>query len=381
MIPSSGPERPDGLPAYSPVRGGVDRRQGTIIAALALGMLLGFLVGWTAFRSPWSALVGPLSLYDEKLVTSVVEKTDRAVVEIIVGRPYRSRTLGANSDESGSGFLVDHEGHIVTNHHVVADSSDISVRLFDGRTVAATKLGFSPADDLAVLKVDPSQLQGIEPLALADSGKVVPGQMAIAIGSAFRNFNSVSVGVISGLDRTQGSVLDRPIPGLLQTDAALNPGNSGGPLLNSSAEVIGVNSSVRLASLVQIGVGFAIPSNTLRDILPDLKTAGEFKRVWVGIRSPQLTQQEAAALGLPPEGAIYVSEVCEGGPAQKAGIRGGLVGGGDLIAAVDGKPMRSITDMVSYLNSFRPGDEVTLTYIRDSKRQELDVTLAEWGSC
>ena len=187
------------------------------------------------------------------------------------------------------------------------------------------------------------------------------------------------------MGRSRQSVLLRPIPDLIQTDAALNPGNSGGPLLNAEGEVIGVNSSVRVVSQVQIGVGFAIPSNTLKGILPDLMSSGEIKRPWVGIIAPQFSGSLGDAQEQAAEAGIYISQVCNDSPAQRAGLRGDSRrlpdGRGDVITAVDGISVASLDRMVSYLNSISPGDQITLTVLRDSESREVQLTLAEWDIC
>ena len=353
---------------------------------LAVGVLLGFALGWVAYRSPWSTDPAPPVLYDQKQVTSLYEDASRAVVEVKVLRASNGSLARSRlREDSGSGFIVDDAGHIVTNDHVVRDVEKISVRLFDGRELPATRLGTSPADDLALLQVDRAEIAGIDPLPLADSDKVEPGQLAIAIGNPFRQTNSITVGVVSGTGRSQLSILMRPIPDLIQTDAALNPGNSGGPLLNDDGAVIGVNSSVRIVSAVQIGVGFAVPSNTLKSILPSLLSPGEIRRPWIGIISPQSARRLGEQQALLADAGIYVSQVCEGSPAHRAGLRGDTrvvpTGGGDVITAVDGISAASMDSMVSYLNSLMPGDPVTLTILRDSEALQVDLTLAEWGSC
>ena len=347
-----------------------------LIPVLALGMLAGLTIGWISFGSE------PTTLFDETLVSSLFEDASRAVVEISVERPG---VRSGNAAASGSGFFVDDAGHIVTNHHVLDGGGDVSVLLFDGRILPATKLGTSPADDLALLRIDPSEVSEIEPLPLADSDKVRPGQMAIAIGSPFRQANSVSVGVVSGTGRDQQSVLRRPIPNLIQTDAALNPGNSGGPLLDSNGEVIGINSSVVISSSVQIGVGFAIPSNTLDGILTALMTPAELKRPWLGIESRDFNPEAFGTRGLPVDKGIYILRVCSGSPADRIGLRADprpvLTGQADLITAVDGNAVGSVSEMVSYLNTLQPGDQVALTILRDEKTQDIDVTLDEWQAC
>ena len=270
MIPDSNPEFREESTKSRPAPARRDSSTGFVIAVLVLGLMMGFVAGWLTFRSPW-AVASSTPLYDEALVTSLFDSAGRAVVEVNVARSPTGET-------SGSGFLVDSAGHVVTNHHVLDGGGDVTVRLFDGRVLSAERLGTSPADDLALVRVDPDDLVGLEPLSLADSDAVRPGQLAVAIGSPFRNLNSISVGVVSGIGRSRVSELSRPIPDLIQTDAALNPGNSGGPLLNSEGDVIGVTNAVQVVSSVQIGVGFAIPSNTLSGILDDLKTPGELKR-------------------------------------------------------------------------------------------------------
>jgi 2-alkenal reductase len=390
-------EPPTGGP---PSRGGQSSK-GLVIRVLGIGMLVGFALGWISFLSPWSAVPRPAVLYDQDLVTSIYEDISPAVVEIRVRGPVPGARSGRL--DVGSGFVVDGAGRIVTNHHVVAREGAITVRFSDGRTVPATRLGTSPADDLAVIQVEPEDVGGIVPLPLADSDEVKPGQMAIAVGSPFREFNSVTVGVVSGTGRSSPSVLRRLIPNLIQTNAALNPGNSGGPLLDSNGEVIGVNFSVEVVNSVQIGVGYAIPSNTLRGILPDLLTPGELKRPWIGISGAELTGELAVSLDLGADTGIYIDGVWEGSPAQEAGLRSewhyacagsearrsrlrpvpgsASAGGGDVITAVDGDPVSSVIEMISYFNTLRPQDDVTLTILRDNEVQQVEITLAEWAAC
>ena len=362
-----------------------------VMTLIFSGMVLGLLLAWFSTQSPWLPWWGQAPLYDEALITALVERASPAVVEVSVNRP--------TALEKGSGFLVDDQGHIVTNQHVVANPGELLVLMADGRTLEATLLGTSRADDLAVLKVDPREVAGITPLSLANSDDIRPGQLAVAIGSAFAQFNSVTVGVVSGTKRSQmaqlrqgpAGTISRPLPELMQTDAALNPGNSGGPLLDRDGRVIGVISAIQLAGnsfdvSIQTGVGFAVSSNTLKDILPDLKNLGEFLRPWLGITSRPLSRAQFRYLDVDVEQGVYVTLVCAGSPADISGLRGDSFslmpsGRGDLITAIDGNPVTEVSDIVTRLNDLRPGNSVTLSVIRKKQHREVDVILSPWGDC
>ncbi len=362
-----------------------------VMTLIFSGMVLGLLLAWFSTQSPWLPRWGQAPLYDEALITALVERASPAVVEVSVNRP--------TALERGSGFLVDDQGHIVTNQHVVANPGELLVLMADGRTLEATLLGTSRADDLAVLKVDPKEVAGIAPLSLANSDDIRPGQLAVAIGSAFAQFNSVTVGVVSGTNRSQMSQLQqgpagtisRPLPELMQTDAALNPGNSGGPLLDRDGRVIGVISAIQLAGnsfdvSIQTGVGFAVSSNTLKDILPDLKNLGEFLRPWLGVTSRPLSRAQFRYLDVDVEQGVYVTLVCAGSPADISGLKGDSFslmpsGRGDLITAIDGNPVAEVSDIVTRLNDLRPGNSVTLSVIREKQHHEVDVILSPWGDC
>ena len=349
--------------------------RGFVVGLLALGVLLGFSIGLLVAGG---GLTGPSVLYDQDLVTELFDRASPAVVELDV-----SLGFGIGSGGTGSGFFVDREGRIVTSNHVVDSARTVRVRLHDGRELEATKLGNSPADDLALLQVDPAEVSDIEPLPLADSFEVVPGQMAVAIGSPFRNLNSVTVGVVSGRNRAPVSAIARPIPDMIQTDAPLNSGNSGGPLLNSSGEVIGVNSSIRTSpfqGMDEFRIGFAVPSNTLEDLLPQLIVAEEVRRPWLGISSRPISADLMEDLGIPS--GIAIASVFNDSPAQSIGlepfrtVRGDIQG--DVITAVDGNPVSSVDQMVSYFNTLLPGHTITLTVYRDESTIDLDATLAPW---
>ena len=349
-----------------------------VIGVLAVGLLLGFTLGIVFSNGRGGT---PASLFDEELVASLFESASPAVVEINVAR--RRGQVVLPGTETGSGFFIDQKGHIVTNHHVVAGATEVTVKLIDGRVLQARVLGSSPADDLALLEVDPEDVVEIEPLPLADSAKVKPGEMAVAIGSPFRQFNSLTVGVVSGTGRGPASVLRRPIPDMIQTDATLNPGNSGGPLLNSRGEVMGVTSAVRTDSIRNLGeyrIGFAVPSNTIKNLLPQLLISQEVRRPWLGISGVAVSSALIDSEGIPS--GVYITGVFGGSPADQAGLLAfsalGGSGAGDVITAVDGEPVASLEDMVSYFNRLDPGDRVTLSIFRGGRSDEVAVTLAEW---
>ena len=390
------PHNREGTPARSgpsPAKGPGARLVGVLaLLVLALGMLLGYALGWVSFGLPWGSPDQRATLYDEQQVVEVFDRASPAVVEITVARSTGNLPL---FQTSGSGFLVDDDGHIVTNHHVVAGSDRITVEFHDGRELDATPLGSSPADDLAVLRVDPDQVRDIDPLDLADSDELRPGQLAIAIGSPFRKQNSISVGVVSGVGRSEtrprdrgqesGSILQRPVADLVQTTAALNPGSSGGPLLDRNGEVIGVNSAVRIESGVQVGIGFAVPSNTVAELLPEMKAGDQVRRPWLGIRGSELNNTSAAEMGLSVESGVYITEVMPDSPAAEAKLRGDSrpsftrpAGDGDVILALDEEAVSSVTDIVSLLNTRRPGDRIALTVLRDNVPIRVTVILDDW---
>lgn len=298
---------------------------------------------------------------------------------------------------SGSGFVVDKDGHIVTNNHVVNGARRIEIVFANRTRVTAQVVGSDMDADIAVLKVDvpADQLVMAE---LGDSSTVEVGQFAIAIGNPFGLQNTMTIGVVSGLGRTLQS--DRTAPGsqgsysnpnVIQTDAAINPGNSGGPLLDSQGRVIGINTAIRSTAQgvngqpVNSGVGFAVPINTVKRILPALIKDGHYTYPWLGLASAgEIDLQTQQALGLPQSTGVYVTEVTPGGPADRAGIRAGtrdvgsgqLGAGGDLIIAIDGHEVRDFADLIGYLVSETSvGQTVTLTIIRDGRQMDVKVIL------
>ena len=330
----------------------------------------------------------------ELLLQNIYERTNPGVVNIDV-----SGGVGSDLTEfgSGSGFVIDTAGHIVTNNHVVEGADEIDVTFADGRVAIATVIGADPYSDLAVIKVEVAA-DKLQPLAIGDSDVVKVGQRVIAIGNPFGLVGTMTVGIISGkgrtlpADTTSGSGANFSNPDILQTDAAINPGNSGGPLLNSKGEVIGVNAAIRTdgANRANSGVGFAIPSNTVKRVAQQILKDGRASYPYLGVSvDNHFTIGElAAALNLPVEQGVLISAVVADGPAEQAGLRGGdqqitvrgipVVAGGDIITAIDGDPIISFDQMIAYLSSQKlVGQEVTLTILRDGETLQLPLTLAD----
>lgn len=353
-----------------------------VIALLAVVLIAGSGYYAMAGGLNFSPRIGSAApLYSQDSVTGIYDSASPAVVEIMVSQRGTGVTGRPIQGGQGSGFLVDNQGHIVTNNHVVAGATSVRVRLQGGNTVDATVAGTDAIDDLAVIKVNPSAMSGINPLVLADSSAVRPGQMAIAIGSPFGFTNSITVGVISGLNRSLGRRSGSP--GMLQTDATINPGNSGGPLLDANGQVVGVNSSVEAASGAR-GIGFAVPSNVVTRVLPSLIAGKQVTRPWLGISGTALNQTNAQGLELSISSGVYIVSVMPDSPASNAGLKAGgtdangLIAGGDVITAVNGKAVASVEDLSAYLNTKSVGDTVTLTVLRGGQTMSVQVTLAAW---
>jgi S1-C subfamily serine protease len=304
------------------------------------------------------------------------------------------RVLNSSGGSLGSGFVIDKEGHIITNYHVISQQTELEVSFPTGYKTRGQVIGLDPDSDLAVLKVDvPAEI--LFPLSLGDSDQVQVGQMVVAIGNPFGLEGTMTIGIVSGLGRTvasqrtgaAGSVFT--VGDVIQTDAAINPGNSGGPLLNLNGEVIGVNESILTGddSRSNSGVGFAISVNMLKRVVPSMIEKGSHDYPYLGIFSKgELSLLEQEALGLPQSTGVYITQVEPGGPAERAGIKAGdrnssipgVPAGGDLIIAVDGQTVLDFNDLIVYITKFKaPGDTVSLTIIRGDEQIQLDLTLAE----
>jgi len=315
---------------------------------------------------------------------AVVNITTRSIAYDIFMQPIPQ-------EGAGSGFLYDNQGHIVTNYHVVENAESVVVTLADGRSFPAEIVGVDPSSDLAVIRIPAEDLPA--PLPLADSSQLRVGQFVIAIGSPFGQVGTMTLGVISALERVIQSPDGRFIGEAIQTDAAINPGNSGGPLLDLQGRVIGVNSQIISPSQASAGIGFAVSSNTVRRVVPHLIAEGRYPHPWLGVQVLSLTPEwvqalRRAGMEVPVEKGLLVLSVVRGGPADRAGIRGGnqvvRIGGyrvpvgGDIITAVNGHPVPTLRELNVYLDSqTRVGDTVEVTIYRGGQEMRVTVMLAE----
>jgi S1-C subfamily serine protease len=290
---------------------------------------------------------------------------------------------GQSGTATGSGFVIDMKGNILTNAHVVEGASEIAVRFGDGNLIPATLVGQDPSTDLALIRVNPKSAK-LHPLPLGDSSKIQVGDPAIAIGNPFGFDRTVTTGIISALQRQIEAPNHFTINNVIQTDAAINPGNSGGPLLNSRGQVIGINSQIATGGNGNgnVGIGFAVPINTAKAAIPQLEKSGRVAHAFLGVTTAAVTSEDAKSLNLPTSKGALVQEVTEGSPADKAGLKAGgtqlssgLVAGGDMIVKVAGKAITKPDDIAAVLASKKPGDEVVVQFYRGSKLQTTKVTL------
>jgi putative serine protease PepD len=274
---------------------------------------------------------------------------------------------------TGTGFLIDKNGTVVTNAHVVGSAGTAQVRFGDqGRTIDAPILGRDASSDLAVLRVNPADAGVLHPLALADSGRVRIGDAAIAIGNPFGLDRTATAGIVSGLGRHIQAPNGFDIDEVIQTDAPINPGNSGGPLLDARGRVIGVNSQIETGGGGgNVGIGFAVPSNTVRDVVPRLEQGQTIRRPFLGVSTSAVPETVATGRGLGTDEGVYVQDVTGGGPADNAGIRSG-----DVLVNVAGRRVSAPADVSEAIQNRQPGDQIRIEVVRaDGTRADLPVTL------
>lgn len=353
----------------------------TVLACTCNGQGLFFL--------PTPATVADAEAEDAWLV-AIYQQASPAVVYIktLIEKDGTLTPLGA-----ASGFVIDEKGHIITNNHVLEGAAAVKITFSDGSVTDAQILGQDPYSDLAALQVD-ALPKGVTPLELGDSTTLQVGQRVIAIGNPFGLEGTMTTGIVSGVGRTLSTQLSEAgafsIPEVIQTDAAINPGNSGGPLLDCQGKVVGVNTAIRSSTGVNSGIGFAVPVNIVKRIVPHLIEEGTYHYPYLGITSDRrFTLAELAEpLDLPVTRGVLIAEVVEGEAADQAGLRGGdrsvevygleIQAGGDIIVAIDGYELQDFADLVAYLvRETEVGQTVVLTIVRDSEELENPVTLGE----
>ncbi len=360
-----------------------------LLATLAIGVGAGAVVNASLSDSKTVVRQVPVTSAEPAASTSplsvaeVYSQAHRAVVEITVSSSQANPFGGQEQQQAqGSGFVIDSDGHIVTNEHVVDGASSASVRFWNGDTYKATVVGSDPSTDLAVIKVDAPE-SVLHPLTVADSSRVQVGDAAIAIGSPFGLEETVTSGIVSALHREMRAPNSFTINDSIQTDAAINHGNSGGPLLNSSGEVIGINAQIAGNTGANVGVGFAIPSNTVRKIASGLIENGKVEHAYLGVSVQTIPESVADQLKL--VAGAELDEVRAGTPADKAGLQPSTgertiegtpyVTGGDVITAIDGQTIETAEQLQRAIDSHKPGDTIAITYWRNGDSHTVDVKL------
>jgi len=319
-----------------------------------------------------------ISVY-EKAADGVVNITSIAVQMDFFFNPFPSQG-------SGSGSIIDMRGHILTNHHVVANAQKLEVTLADESKWPAKLIGSDPDSDLAVIKIDAPR-DKLRVLPMGDSKGLRIGQKVLAIGNPFGLERTLTTGIVSSLGRTIRSEAGTLMEDIIQTDAAINPGNSGGPLLNSDGEIIGINSAIISPSGGSVGIGFAIPVNTAKRIYPELISKGYVTYPWIGATIQSLIPEVANYLKLKVDRGALIAEVVRGGPAEKAGLRGGnqkvqvgntvVVVGGDVVLKADQHVVKTNDELIRYIREKKPGDSIILHVLRKGKTEDIRVILGE----
>jgi S1-C subfamily serine protease len=385
---------------------------GTSFGAALLGGAVVAAFGWIAIAAGWidaksdstTTVAAPLAAPvvdkesgDANTVNQIYRRDGQGVafIEATEAPEESSSPLNPFGEEesrgggiaTGSGFVIDTEGHILTNNHVVEGATRISVKLGSSNAShTAEVVGTDPASDLALLKVEAPADQ-LHPLALGDSSKVRVGDPVVAIGNPFGLDRTVTSGIVSALQRQIQAPNGFSISHVIQTDAAINPGNSGGPLIDSGGNVIGINSQIETGGggNGNVGIGFAIPINTAREVANEIEKNGKVEHAFLGINGGSITPALAKAVNLPVNKGVLVAEVVKGGPADKAGLQGGSTEatiegasfqlGGDIITEVNGEPISSMEDVINAVNGDQPGDKMELTVLRHGETKKITVTL------
>jgi S1-C subfamily serine protease len=393
----SKPRRALRSPFFSALLGG---------AVVAVFGAIAIAAGWiqsegsstTPVAAPLAAPIASKSSADTNVVNQIY-KSDGDGVAFIESEipaqesqsfsPFGEPEAEGGGTATGSGFVIDGEGHVLTNNHVIEGANRISVKLgASNETYQAKVVGTDPATDLALLKVEAPADQ-LHPLTLGRSSAMEVGDPVVAIGNPFGLDRTVTSGIVSALQRQIQAPNGFSISNVIQTDAAINPGNSGGPLINAEGEVIGINSQIETGGSGNgnVGIGFAIPIDTARAEIHQLETNGEVEHAFIGISGGTITPELARAINLPVKQGVIVQSVVKGGPADKAGVEGGNTSatidgtevslGGDIITEVNGKKVAGMDELVEIINAAKPGESLELTILRDGSTKSATVTLGQ----
>ncbi len=362
-----------------------------LVGTLALGAGAGAVAYSVAHSSPTKTVVRQVAVRsseptaDSSALTpgQIYKQAYQGVVEITVSTPQQTPTGNQEAQAQGSGFVIDSDGHIVTNDHVVENADSVSVRFWNGNTYNASVVGTDQSTDLAVIKVDaPSSI--LHPVNLGDSSSVQVGDPVVAIGSPFGLEETVTSGIVSALHRQIEALNQFTINDTIQTDAAINHGNSGGPLFNAAGQVIGVNSQIAGQTGANVGIGFSIPSDTVRSIADTLISNGKVEHAYLGVSVQEIPATVAHDLNL-TEG-VEITQVRSGTPAQRAGLKGATgkkmvqgtqyATGGDVITAIGGQKVKTSEGVQLAIDAHHPGDTIEITYWRKGETKTVSVKLA-----
>ncbi|MFL5898347.1 MAG: S1C family serine protease [Solirubrobacterales bacterium] len=367
------------------------------LIAIATGLVSSSGDTTTTVAAPLSAPIDAKEENADANVVNQIYKSDGQGVAFIESQlepqeseffnPFGEPEAESGGTATGSGFVIDSEGHILTNNHVIEGAEKVRVKLGDSeRNYDAEVVGTDPGTDIALLKVE-APAKELHPLTLGRSSQVEVGDPVVAIGNPFGLDRTVTSGIVSALQRQIQAPNGFSINHVIQTDAAINPGNSGGPLIDAAGQVIGINSQIATGGggNGNVGIGFAIPIGTVRAEIKQLETSGEVEHAFIGISGGTITPELAKALSLPVEEGVIVQTVVKGGPADKAGIEGGNTAatingeevrlGGDIITEADGEKIATMEELVEAIQESKPGDTLELTLLRSGKEKTADVTL------
>jgi S1-C subfamily serine protease len=372
-------------------------RAGALFAAALLGggvavgidRSVGGDGGTTVIREVSAATAEPTSFSTARgrTISDIYTSAKRGVVQVLATTVVSDNPFFGSQESRalGSGFVIDKSGHVVTNYHVVEGASKVEISFSGNDRMPAKVIGTDPSTDIAVLRLKGAQGRALTPLELGDSAGVRVGDAVVAIGNPFGLERTVTAGIVSALQRQITAPNGFAIDEAIQTDAAINHGNSGGPLLNADGRVIGVNSQIESDSGGNVGIGFAIPVNTVKEVVSQLLAHGKVEHAYIGVQMTTISKELAANVRLPTSKGVLIETVRPDSPAARAGLRGGssqvvvdgesYLVGGDVITAADGHAIESADELRSVVSAKKPGDELTVTIRRQDETKDVTVKL------